>query len=357
MGIDSVLTNNAEVITPKPSLGGLADIYPPLDNQLARVEEVIRQLLADDAGPLGQAGNHAIFGRGKRLRPALLLLSAAACGGDEEQAVNAAAVVEVVHSASLVHDDVVDEAGWRRGKESVRSLWGNKISVLLGDYLLCRVFALAIRKLEVHTALQDLLVVAQEMCQGQVAELAQTGGEVREEEYLQIVSGKTASLFGYCGRQGARCGKVPEAVVDLLHTYAHSFGMAFQIADDIHDLVGAQEDSGKPVNHDLRQRKVTLPLIHALQKLQGEQRAAVIATLANPTLSEEQLVQLRQVARASGGVDYAWSVCRGYLDKAHQALEALPAQVPALSDKSVACLAYDALLLSCREAFPLPILP
>ncbi len=335
----------AESLPASPSVW-LSDHYPPLRSLLEATEGRILALASGGDGLLGQAGQYVVSGRGKRLRPALLLLAAEACGGANTQAVEMAAVVELIHTASLVHDDIVDEAHRRRGKASARSLWGNKISVLLGDYLLCRAFS-HLRALEAAGALEELIAIAQQMCQAQVAELSEGGPDLSEARYLEILAGKTAALFRFCGKMGAQCANASEKAIQSLGNFAFSFGLAFQIADDIHDLIGSEEASGKPVNHDLRQRKITLPLIFSLRESKNEARDLLQRALANTSISEDDLAHIRRLAAECGGVEYAWSVCRQHLDHARQALETLP------SPKEPA---YQALLLTCGEGFPLPVM-
>jgi len=338
----------------------LAEHYPALGGLLEQVEEKIAGLACARGELLNNAGQYVISGRAKRLRPALLLLSAEACGGPGSLALEAAAVVELVHTASLVHDDVLDESSWRRGRASARALWGNKISVLLGDYLLCR----AVSHLEAvgsDSMVEKLLSVTQQMCHGQVAEITEAGPNLTESRYLEIVTDKTASLLGFCGWLGARSVSAPLEAMEILERFARNFGMAFQIADDVHDLVGSQEASGKPVNHDLRQKKTTLPVIFSLTQLKGAEHEFLRRALSEPALSRESLSRMRQLAAESGGIAYAWSVCRQYLEQAHQALDSLPQALPSLQPQS-GCLnpeserAYQALLLTCGEAFPLPVM-
>jgi octaprenyl-diphosphate synthase len=321
--------------TPQPLW--LTEHHPNLKSLLQEVEGRIAALARSEVELLDEAGQYVVSGRGKRLRPALLLLSAEACGGVNPLALETAAVVELIHTASLVHDDVLDEASARRGKASARALWGNKVSVLLGDYLLCRAVC-RLEEIAADSMVDKLLITTQQMCEGQISEITETGGGLNEARYLKIITQKTASLMGFCCWLGA-------CAVGL------KFGTAFQIADDIHDLIGSQESSGKPVNNDLRQKKVTLPLIFSLRRAEEEERAFLQSALSQETLSEGQLGEMRRIAIACGGVDYAWSVCRKYLEEARGALLSLAEARPTHGGQ-----AYQALLLSCGEAFPLPVM-
>jgi|GEM_PF-37627 len=332
----------------------LSQLYPPLVPLFERVEEKLRQLAQAEQFTLAEGGAYTISGPGKRLRPALLLLSAEACGGANEGALDLAAAVELLHTASLVHDDVVDEAAWRRGKEAARICWGNKISVLLGDYLFCRALSHLLLTAG-RESLQQLFEVARQMCQGQVAELTEMGPDLGEARYQEIIAAKTAALFRFCGEAGARCaGAMPETVTCFAE-FGENFGLAFQLADDIQDLVGSQEISGKPVNHDLRQQKVTLPIIYTLKALQGESREVFYQTLLSSRRSEEDLRQLAEAASSCGGIAYARRVCLEYQQAARQAL---PDSIPLPPEAGkLAQLARQALSRLCEGAFPLPVLP
>jgi octaprenyl-diphosphate synthase len=328
----------------------LSQQYPPLVSLFERVEAKLQLLAQAEQITLAEAGAYAISGRGKRLRPALLLLAAEACGGANEAALDLAAAVELLHTASLVHDDVVDEAAWRRGKAAARICWGNKISVLLGDYLFCRALS-HLFLTSGRESLQQLVEVARQMCQGQVAELTEMGPELGESRYWEIIADKTASVFRFCGEAGAQCAGAAPEIAARFAEFGENFGMAFQLADDIHDLIGSQAASGKPVNHDLRQQKITLPIIYTLSTLKGEAREAFRQTLISPRRSEEDLRQLAEAARNCGGIDYAGRICREYQQAARQALLATPL-LPETGES-----ARQTLLSLCDNAFPLPVMP
>jgi octaprenyl-diphosphate synthase len=261
-------------------------------------------------------------------------------------------VVELLHTASLVHDDVVDEAAWRRGKAAARICWGNKVSVLLGDYLFCRALSHLLAS-PGRDWLPALFEVAQQMCQGQVAELTEMGPDLTETRYQEIISAKTASLFRLCAEAGAQCAGAGPATVAAFAEFGENFGKAFQLADDIQDLVGSQEASGKPVNHDLRQKKVTLPIIYTLSALSGEARQDLVRLLTTPQDSEAALGQLAVLAKSGGGIAKAEQVCRDYQQAARRALLAA---APCLPTADPCQAAYQTLLLLCETAFPQPIL-
>jgi len=203
---------------------------------------------------------------GKRIRPAVLLTSARLCGYQGDRAVLYAAVVEFVHAATLVHDDIVDNSPLRRGRTAVHSQWGNDVSVLVGDYLYIKSMALALthNELDVVRLLGDVTL---RMIEGELYQLTKNGDpDVTEEEHLEIIRRKTAYLFGACGRIGAMLAGQPPDRVEALGEYGFKLGVAFQIVDDLLDLTGTVQSLGKPVGGDLREGKLTLPVIALMQR-------------------------------------------------------------------------------------------
>ena len=332
----------------------LAEHFPQIGLQLGQVTEKVAALAHGDDKLLGEAAQYAVTGAGKRLRPALVLLAAQTCGEVSETVLDVAAVLELIHTASLVHDDVLDESVWRRGKLSARARWGNRIAVLLGDTLLSRAF-IHLERVGYPSMTGEALAVVEQMCRGQIAEIAEASPALSEERYLEIVADKTASLLGLCGRLGACCAGAPAEAMGALETFGYNFGLAFQITDDIQDLIGSQKVSGKPVNHDLRQRKLTLPLIAALRQATGAAQTCLQQALAEEASCEEQIATVRQLTLECGGIHYAQSVCEAYLAQAHEALVELP-QVLLLPTGSASAQAYQTLLLACSDGFPLPVM-
>lgn len=322
----------------------LEELRPSLAENLEKVEEELARASGSSLLTFREGAAHVLGGRGKRLRPIITLLSAEACGEVRPEAIICAAVVELVHTASLVHDDVIDDSRVRRGEDSAKSVWGNKRSILLGDFLLNRAFS-RILELGEPELLRRLAVVADEMCHGEMAEVEAAGGELAEEAYLEIISAKTASLFSLSAVLGAGAADGRQEWRERLATYGRQFGLAFQIADDILDLVGDTGSSGKPTGHDLADRKLTLPLIRMLEAGSERERKAVRALLAAEVIGEAELMLGRRLALEGGGVDYAWQKATAHLAAASAALEALPGNG-----------GKRALQLLLGEVFPLPVL-
>ena len=330
----------------------LAALYPALDGMLARVEAGIEQVWRREAGSplagtpsfLGRAAQRALSGRGKRLRPSILLLAAECAGGATEASIALASFVEVLHTASLVHDDVVDESGSRRGRRSANAMWGNKVSVLLGDFLIARAFGL-LPPSESEWVSPLVAEAAARMCAGQVKEVRASGARLKEDEYVEIVRGKTGSLFALCGRAGARSAGGPAEVVESLAAFGERFGVAFQFADDILDLVGTNGKSGKPEGRDLAERKFTLPLIVASEVGGRAVRGRLHDILTKPAIGAQEVMAARELVESAGAIEPAWGRVREWLAAARRELAAVPESE-----------AKRALIASCGELFPMPVM-
>ena len=311
---------------------------------LAQVEAGLQRAWEGDAEFVRRAAREALSGRGKRLRPSLLLLSAECSGGANQRSVAVAGVVEIVHTASLIHDDVVDESQSRRGRRSARAVWGSKLSVLLGDYLIARAFHLLPE--QDHRELStELAEVARRMCEGQIRELRNAWRQSDEAEYLEIVGAKTGSLFAFCGSAGARTAGASAEAAAALARFGDHFGTAFQLADDILDFVGTDGRSGKPAGRDFLEGKLTLPLILMAERGGAEARAYLMRVTAARAASLDELEAVREMARATGAVEHAWRRFEACLAEARKQLAPLP-DTPA----------RQALLDLAGEHFPLPVM-
>jgi len=320
-----------------------AELHPSLGGLLAGVEAEIARVWETESGFLNAAVRRTLSGRGKRLRPLLTLLAAESAGGAREGTIRFAAVAEVVHTASLVHDDVVDGALSRRGRRSAKAAWGNKISVLLGDYLIARAF-IRLAEGDSDDLALELAEVARQMCDGQILEMRLTGRIISEDQYLRIVRAKTGSLFGLCGKAGVMTGRGEAETAAALQQFGQHFGLAFQIADDILDLVGSNGRSGKSQGKDLRERKFTLPLILAAQSGR-DVRGRLQAILKAEKITGRSLREAQQFARSTRALERSWEAVHASLGRAREAL----AGVPESSAK-------QALLALAGERFPLPVM-
>lgn len=246
--------------------------FGPIATDIAEAERIFDRTLAHHKGPFGPLVEHLAHYRGKRLRPALLLLTAKACGKVTAAHHTLAAAMEMIHTATLVHDDVLDEADTRRHAATFNARWGNKVSILLGDMLFTHAFHL--------TSTVDgracLITgeVTNRVCAGELRQVTERGNlELSEADYFDIIDGKTAALTECCGRLGALYAGASEEIAAQLASYGRNLGLAFQIADDVLDLVGTEDAVGKTLGTDLAQQKLTLPVIHCLHRLAPNEAA------------------------------------------------------------------------------------
>ncbi len=266
---------------PVPGAPSLADIYAPVRGDIDRVEELLRRELRSDNPFLASLLEHSQKFQGKRMRSAMLLYSARLCGGVTDVHVALAAVVELLHAATLVHDDVLDEALLRRQEATLNQRWGNETSILFGDYLFAKAFIVCSR-LNNHEANRVLGRTAQDMCEG---ELSQCGTKfdagLDEARYLKIIELKTARLFSTACALGSVGWEADRRTVEALSAFGLNFGIAFQIVDDVLDIAGDEAEAGKSLGTDLSKGKLTLPVIRLLATLQGAERDEVRRLLSS----------------------------------------------------------------------------
>ena len=297
---------------------------PTLPDDLGRVEAALTAAMTAEDPFLDDVTGHLIRAGGKRVRPALALVAAAAATGTDgpapDDVVRGGAAVELVHIGSLYHDDVMDEADTRRGVESVNHRWGNLVAILAGDFLLARASEIAA---SLGTEIAGLLAATiARLCEGQVSELRTLFGANRtESEYFASITEKTASLMSAACRIGAITAGAPRRDVDALTNFGTRFGIAFQIADDVLDVVGQEADIGKPAGHDLEEGVYTLPVLRALASDEG---GPELRGLLGSPMTPELRDKVRAIVVACGGVESAMATARGYADEAAAALSVLP---------------------------------
>ncbi|HEV3146606.1 MAG TPA: polyprenyl synthetase family protein [Gemmataceae bacterium] len=292
----------------------------PIGADLAEVERIFTTKLAGHRRHVARLVGHLESYRGKRLRPTLLLLAAGACGSITQSHHVLGAVVEMIHTATLVHDDVLDEAHLRRHASTINAGWGNQASILLGDMLFSHAFHLAS---SVDAAACDMIGAAtNRVCEGELHQITERGNlELSEEEYLEVIDGKTAELTACCCRLGAMYAGADEEVVEKLAAYGRCLGLAFQIADDLLDLIGREDTTGKTLGTDLAQQKLTLPIIHMLQRLPKERAAQARRLLRKAPISRSTLLPLLE---ETGSLDYARDRAEEFSVQARANLSALP---------------------------------
>ena len=298
----------------------LRDIIQLVEEDLARVEEIFEAQFRSDVGLVGEIGRYIREGGGKRIRPALLLLACRLCGYRGDRAITLASVVEFIHTATLLHDDIIDEATVRRGKRSVNSRWGNDITVLLGDFLYTKSMSMALRQdnLPILRLLSDVTL---RMIEGELLEIERNGDlRMSEAQHLDIIRRKTADLFAACMSIGAILGEVNDEKRKALTSYGLNLGICFQMVDDLLDFTADEKVLGKPVNNDLREGKLTLPVIFLLRKAGSAGEKTVSHVLADRGFERVTREELLRLAREHGALEEARALAARYAEAARKDL-------------------------------------
>lgn len=299
----------------------LAAIQALAGTDMAAVDALIRRRLASDVVLVNQIGEHIVAAGGKRLRPMLLLLAARSLGHAGPDAHQLAAVIEFIHTATLLHDDVVDESDLRRGRKTANALWGNAPSVLVGDFLYSRSFQLMVEldRIEVMRILAD---TTNAIAEGEVLQLLHVRNpDTDEAAYLRVIERKTAVLFAAATRLGALLAGADADLQQRLHDYGMNLGYAFQIADDVLDYSADEADLGKHLGDDLAEGKATLPLIHAIAHSPPEVAARLRVIVKNGDASA--MPDVLAAINATGSLDYSRARANEYAEAAERALEGL----------------------------------
>ena len=302
----------------------LAQIFEPIRADLERVDREFAQHVQSQVDLIPKIGQYIQTSGGKRVRPAVLLMAARLSGYQGDRAILYAAVVEFIHTATLVHDDIIDDSDLRRGRLAVHSRWGNDITVLLGDYLYIKSMALALT----HDALDIIRLlcdVTLRMIEGELYQLTKNGdADITEAEHFDIIHRKTAFLFGGCAQIGGMLGKLGREQEEALREYGFNLGIAFQLVDDLLDFTGDTAALGKPVGGDLKEGKMTLPLIHLLQ--QGEEVGARIIRdiIGSRAVEPGQWDELLRILKEHRSIDYAYRRASEFAEVAKQPLYAFP---------------------------------
>ncbi len=300
----------------------LKTLLSPIADDLGQVDAMIRQRLSSEVVLINQIGAHIIAAGGKRMRPALLLLAARALGCRSTAPQLLAAIIEFIHTATLLHDDVVDSSDRRRGHRTANAVWGNPGAVLSGDFLYSRSF-----QMMVEAGHMDIMKVMADttnaIAEGEVLQLMTCGDpEVNEARYLRVIELKTARLFEAAGRLGALAAQADAPAQDRLARYGHHLGMAFQLVDDVLDYTAQPEISGKNLGTDLAEGKPTLPLIRTLETGTPAQRALIRSAVRDGRL--ENLEAVLAAVESAGGITYSAALAKHHADQAVSAVAGLP---------------------------------
>ena len=300
----------------------LDDIRRPVRDELKDFKRYFRDAMKSRVFLLDQVVQYLLRQKGKQLRPILVLLTARACGSITETTYRAAALVELLHTATLVHDDVVDEADRRRGLFSINALWKNKVAVLLGDFLLSRGLLLALDHRE-YDLLHIVSDAVKRMSEGELLQIEKARKlDIDEETYFRIISDKTASLLSACTSCGARSANADDTTRQVMADFGQELGMAFQIRDDLFDYGVA--DVGKPLGIDLQEKKMTLPLIYSLEQAESKERRKIMSRVRKDNKSAEDIAFISGFVAEKGGLEYARQKMMSFADSALNLLDNIP---------------------------------
>jgi octaprenyl-diphosphate synthase len=293
-------------VAPKTRLD-LIQMFEPVRADLDAVEREFERQVQSQVGVIPEIGRYIQKSGGKRVRPAVLLMAARLCGYTGPRAILNAAVVEFIHTATLVHDDIIDDAEVRRGQKAVHSRWGNDVTVLAGDFLYIKSMAMALTQdtLDVVRLLCDVTL---RMIEGEIYQLTKNGVvDITEDEHFEIIRRKTAYLFGGCAEIGGMLGEAGSTREGELREYGFNLGVMFQLVDDLLDFTGESDTLGKPIGGDLREGKMTLPMIHLLRHGGPEADTLIRDAVANRHVSADDWARLMRLLKDCGSIDYAYS--------------------------------------------------
>ncbi|MDQ6476765.1 polyprenyl synthetase family protein [Dyadobacter sp. LHD-138] len=296
----------------------IKDIQAPIADEMKAFEHKFRQFMKSDVMLLDQIMNYIVRRKGKQLRPMFVFLSAGVCGPITESSYRGASFIELLHTATLVHDDVVDDSNYRRGFFSVNALWKNKIAVLVGDYLLSRGLLLSVEHQEFEL-LKIVSTAMREISEGELLQIEKARRlDINEEVYYEIIRQKTASLIASCCAVGA-CSVGSDAdTIKRMHAFGEKVGIAFQIKDDLFDY--GEDEIGKPLGIDIKEKKMTLPLIYALNKASWLEKRGMINIIRNESHKPDKVLEVIAFVKNSGGLKYAQQVMERYVEEARALL-------------------------------------
>jgi octaprenyl-diphosphate synthase len=301
----------------------LKEISNPIKFELVRFDEIFKDALRSNVGLVDLVARYIIRQKGKKIRPLLVLLAAKLSGGVTDRTYRGATLVELLHTATLIHDDVVDDADKRRGMWSINALFKNKVAVLMGDYLLSRGLMISVDGKD-YDFLGVTTNAVKRMSEGELLQIQKTRKlDIDEETYFKVISDKTASLLETCCSIGAMSTTENKDYTEAMRKFGHSLGMSFQIRDDILDYEGTTNLIGKPVGGDIKEKKITLPLIYSLSNVSKNEAARIRKVLKNGN-DKTKVKEVMQFVHDNNGIDYALKVAEKYSDEAKNSLNIFP---------------------------------
>ncbi len=307
----------------------LEKIQAPIAKEMTEFEKKFRDSVKTNIWILDNVMNYIIKGKGKQMRPMFVFLTAGICGEITEATYRGAALIELLHTATLVHDDVVDDAHYRRGFFSINALWKNKVAVLVGDYLLAKGLLLSIDNQD-FDLLKIVSNAVREMSEGELLQMEKARSlDITEAVYFDIIRQKTATLIASCCGVGASSSGASKEIVQKMLQFGEKIGIAFQIKDDLFDYGTAE--IGKPVGIDIKEKKMTLPLIYALNKADKSDKRYIINLIKNESEKPKKVAEVIDFVKKSGGIEYTHQVMHRYYQEAEQILAVFPESIYKIS--------------------------
>ncbi len=305
----------------------LLNLYRDILKDLEKVEEMLRLFSRSPNRLISEVSAYLFQENGKRIRPALVILCSKLLGYKGKEHILMAALIETIHTASLIHDDIIDNSETRRGKQTVHARWGPNITVLLGDYLYIKALGLSLAS-PYRRISQVLTDISARMIEGELSEYSNSGNlELDEKEYLQIIENKTASLFSASCRIGGILADASKREENFLTEYGTNLGMSFQIVDDLLDFTGDEEVLGKPILSDLSEGRITLPLIYTLSNDGGENRQRIVEILKHKKLERDSLEEILKIIKSNGALEYTYQKAEEFSLKSREIISQFPESV------------------------------
>ena len=299
------------------------EVFELLRDDLAAIEREFGRDTVSNVAAITEIGEYLRGGGGKRIRPAVLLLSSKLFNYEGRGAVRLGAVMEIIHTATLVHDDIIDEAQTRRGRPAANTQWGNSKCVLAGDWLYMQSFRIALQERNLRI-LDALIELTQQMVEGELLQMEKLGKCISQEEHFDLIYRKTACLFSVCMRMGAILGNALPQDEERVAQYGRDLGMAFQIVDDVLDLTASESVLGKPVASDLREGKATMAVIHAIERCTPEEHVRIESVLRNRAFNGVTHEQILEILNKYGSIDAALNRAAEYAESARKAIGTFP---------------------------------
>ncbi|MFQ6070876.1 MAG: polyprenyl synthetase family protein [Candidatus Aminicenantales bacterium] len=302
----------------------LLELYNSIQGELNKVENLLLSIARSPNKLISEVGEYLFQKKGKRIRPALLILCSRLFDYKGEEHIALSAVVEIIHTASLIHDDIVDKSTMRRGRQTIHAKWGPNVTVLLGDYLYIKSIELALKS-SYSQVIELLAETSARMIEGEIYEYYMSGNlETSEEDYLQIINKKTASLFSASCQLGGIVGNATELEKQSLADYGTKLGMSFQVIDDLLDYTGEEKTLGKPVLSDLKEGRITLPLIYTLRKDGSTNQKRIKRILESKNLEKESQEEIIDIISSNGALDYTFEKAKEFSEDSKKSISLFP---------------------------------